>query len=268
MRVSISNIAWDPPLDDEVAQILVAEGVDAIDVAPGKYVSIPDALPSELAAVRAAWGAHGIEIVGMQSLLYGSSGLSLFASQESREALRERLLQVCRIGSGLGARQLVFGSPKNRHRSGIGAAEAHEIACEFFRSIGEGAGKHGVTILLEPNPAVYGTDFMTTTSETATVVRDVNHASIRLQLDLGAVAMNNEDAGALVSDHRDVIGHVHVSQPHLKPVDECPSLIEASGPVKSVLTDRIACIEMLTTDDPLIEIQRAVSFTSRAFGDS
>ncbi|HAH3148449.1 TPA: sugar phosphate isomerase/epimerase, partial [Escherichia coli] len=41
MRVSISNLAWEVTEDVEVANLLSAFNIDAIDIAPGKYFPEP-----------------------------------------------------------------------------------------------------------------------------------------------------------------------------------------------------------------------------------
>ncbi|MGM1231309.1 sugar phosphate isomerase/epimerase, partial [Escherichia coli] len=69
--------------------------------------------------VRQWWADQGIEITGMQALLFGTTGLNVFGDNKSQEALLEHMRAVCHIGAGLGAIRLVFGSPKNRDRSGL-----------------------------------------------------------------------------------------------------------------------------------------------------
>ena len=113
MRLAISNIAWDISEDTSVAKLLGKFDVDAVDVAPGKYFPDPvSARYEDIAKVRQWWADHGIEITGMQSLLFGTTGLNVFGDTKSQQAMLEHLRAVCRIGAGLGATRLVFGSPK------------------------------------------------------------------------------------------------------------------------------------------------------------
>ena len=73
MRLAISNIAWDITVDEAVAELLNRYGVDAIDVAPGKYFPQPaNATLEEMNAVKAWWSKRDIEITGMQALLFGT----------------------------------------------------------------------------------------------------------------------------------------------------------------------------------------------------
>ncbi len=108
---------------------------------------------------------------------------------------------------------------------------------------------------------------MTTSEETASVVRNIDHPAIGMQLDLGAIAMNDESTARVLATSRDIIGHVHVSQPHLRPVIEGPFLNEAAPAVRRLLPDLVACIEMLTTPaHALAEIDRAVTYVRAVFG--
>ena len=126
----------------------------------------------------------------MQALLFGTTGLNVFGESKRQDAMLEHLRAVCRIGAGLGSTRLVFGSPKNRDRSGLNDSQALEQAVSFFRRLGNAAQEHGVIICLEPNPTQYGANFMTTSDETAFVVAAVDHEAIRMQFDTGALTIH------------------------------------------------------------------------------
>ena len=80
MSISISNIAWNPDEDGAVAQLLGDLCVHHIDVAPSKYFPAPaEASDAAISRVRGSWEALGIRIIGMQSLLFGTAGLNVFA---------------------------------------------------------------------------------------------------------------------------------------------------------------------------------------------
>ena len=200
MRLAISNIAWDVTEDEDVARLLHQYSIDAIDVAPGKYFSDPvNTNDEDIIRVREWWAEHGIEITGMQALLFGTTGLNIFGSAEIQDAMLDHLAAVCRIGSGLRATRVVFGSPKNRDRSGLSDREAIDVAVSFFRRLGEIAESCGVVICLEPNPPCYGANFMTTSAKTAQVVELVTHPAIKMQFDTGALTINDEDAASVLS---------------------------------------------------------------------
>ena len=53
MRLAISSIAWDTAEDVDISELLKRYGVDAIDIAPGKYFPDPAKTPDvEIERVR------------------------------------------------------------------------------------------------------------------------------------------------------------------------------------------------------------------------
>ncbi|MES2612705.1 MAG: sugar phosphate isomerase/epimerase family protein [Pseudomonadota bacterium] len=269
MRLSISNIAWDVPEDEAVATLLCRHGVNAIDIAPTKYfANLAEVTDAEIARVKAWWAQRGIEVTGMQSLLFGTTGLNIFGPAEVQDAMLRHLDAICRIGAGLAAPRLVFGSPRNRDRSGLDDAQALQIAVPFFQRLGGIAQKHGVLICLEPNPSRYGANFMTSSRETAQVVAQVGHPAIRMQFDTGALAINGEDPAAVLNDAAHLIGHIHASDPDLVPVgDGGTDHGDMARALAQHLPHHPVTIEMLATahEPHVLAIDRALTVASRHY---
>jgi D-psicose/D-tagatose/L-ribulose 3-epimerase len=262
MRLAISNIAWDVAEDEAVAELLQRYQVDAIDIAPAKYFPQPaKATAAEMGRVKDWWAMRGIEITGMQALLFGTTGLNVFGPSELQDALLQHLDAVCRIGAGLGAPKVVFGSPKNRDRSGLSDAETMAMAVSFFRRLGEIAASHGVMICLEPNPTCYGANFMTTSSETVQVVAQIDHPAIRMQFDTGALTINGEDPVTVLQGCAGLIGHIHASEPNLVPLGDGgtdhATMFQALMPC---LPNYLVTIEMVATQNEphLVSLERAL----------
>lgn len=270
MRLAISNIAWDTAEDEAIAALLRRFGVDAIDIAPSKYFPEPaKATDEEIARVKHWWSERGIEITGMQALLFGTTGLNVFGSSEIQDAMLQHLTSVCRIGAGLGAKRLVFGSPKNRDRTGLSDQTAMDMAVSFFRRLGDAAQSYGgVVICLEPNPACYGANFMTTSAETAQVVEQIAHPAVKMQLDTGVVTINDEDPGTVLQDSASLIGHVHASEPDLLPLgDGGTDHGKIAKALELRLPNHVVSIEMLATkNEPhAVSIERALTVAVRHY---
>jgi len=269
MRLAISNIAWDVSEDEQISQLLNQYGINAIDIAPGKYFPAPATASNEnIARVKAWWGERGIEITGMQALLFGTTGLNIFGPVHIQNVMLKHFEALCRIAAGLGATRLVFGSPKNRDRSGISDHQALDIAVSFFRQLGELAQSYGVVICLEPNPLRYGANFMTTSSETALVVKHVGHSAIRMQLDTGALMINEEKVEDVLANNAELIAHIHASEPDLLPLGN--STVDHSRvytALQAYLPDHLVCIEMLATDNEphLLSIERALKIAKENY---
>ncbi|MBL8357174.1 MAG: sugar phosphate isomerase/epimerase [Delftia acidovorans] len=270
MRLAVSSIAWEAGEDEAVARLLGRLGVDAVDVVPARcFADLDAAGPAAIAGLRDWWRDRGIELTGMQSLLFGTSGLNLFAPSEVRERMLGHLASVCRVAGGLGAQRLVFGSPRNRDRGGLEIDQANAVAIAFFTRLAAIAEDHGVVVCLEPNPARYGCNFMRNSVETATVVRAVDRPGVRMQFDTGAVHLNGESPGRMLADFGDLIGHVHASEPDLVPLgdggcDHAAMAAALAGRPRAPLVS----IEMVATrtEPHLQSIARAVDFARAHYG--
>ena len=272
MRIAISNIAWDVSEDEQVSELLSKYHVDAIDIAPEKYFSNPaKATEGEIAKIKTYWTSKGIEITGMQSLLFGTQGLNVFGSKESQQAMLEHLAAVARIAKGLSATRLVFGSPKNRNREGLTDEQALCVAKDFFTKLGDIADEYGVVFCLEPNPICYGANFMTTAQETFDAVSAIDHPRIKMQLDTGAITINKESITDVLVYSINQIGHVHISEQGLAVVGDTNADHKSyAKAIKANFDTPLVSIEMLATQDEphLISIERALVFVSQIYRTS
>lgn len=219
MKLAISNIAWQPHEDDAISNKMQELGVKGVEIAPTKnWLNPLEASDSEIARVRSFWESRGIRIVAMQALLFGRPDLVVFGTAEKRRETREYLAKIILLGQKLGAQVLVFGSPGNRRVGGRAPSEIEAIATEFFYEMGEIAQRYGLVLCIEPNPPVYGCDFITTAVQGTAFVRKVNHPQFRLHLDTGAMTLSGEDIPSALRDCIGEVRHFHVSEPNLAPI--------------------------------------------------
>jgi sugar phosphate isomerase/epimerase len=161
--------------------------------------------------------AYGLAISSMQSIWYGRRE-NIFASKEEREALLDYTRQAIEFASALGCGNLVFGCPKNRTVP-EGLSDYIEIAGEFFAKIADCAEQGGVVIALEANPPIYGTNFINTTAEAFSFVKDLARRGLRVNVDLGTLIENGEDWGLVVGEI-ELVNHIHISEPGLGAIEK------------------------------------------------
>ncbi|NNC36698.1 MAG: sugar phosphate isomerase/epimerase [Hyphomonadaceae bacterium] len=220
----MSNIAWHPHDRFAAYELLACAGVTGLEIAPKLFLPEMEdrAKPSDKMVERAKAEllSFGLELVSMQSLLYGETDVSLFEDASSRARLHEAMVRKINLAGRLGIGNLVFGSPKQRARpEAMGPKEAQDIAQTFFFDLAEHAVSEGTVVTIEPNPIAYGTNFLNSFNEAADFVRIVEHPSLLLTLDLGAMYMNNdfENIEEAVVHNARYIHHVHISEPMLAP---------------------------------------------------
>lgn len=224
MKLAVSNIAWPVDRLAEAYAMLRDHGVTGLEIAPGLFLAhaadpfrpSPDELRTATDAVRDA----GLELVSMQSLLFGVADAALFEGTEARETLTAAMHRAIDLAGRLAIPTLVFGSPRQRQiPATLDAEQADAIAIAMFRTLGDRAASCGTRIAMEPNPAAYGTNFLNRMEEADAFVRRVDHPAIVLNFDIGALHMEGDFAriDRIAADTIDRIGHVHISEPQLAP---------------------------------------------------
>lgn len=272
MRLAVSNLAWPAAYAAEAYAVLAQAGVQGLEIAPGLlFPHEPDPFrpsASVLARLRADLVAAGLTLCSMQSLLFGVTGAALFGNAGERRAFEDGLLRAIRLAEMLGIPNLVMGSPRNRVRPDtLSETAAQEQAAETFRRLAGAAQAAGCVLAIEPNPAAYGTNFLTTTDAAAAFVRRVDHPAVRLNFDVGALQVNGTfaDLGRALAETGDITSHVHLSEANLKPFPGSRETAEAvfSGLHGAGWTGWVS-IEMLASADDAIGVLRSSLAATRA----
>jgi D-psicose/D-tagatose/L-ribulose 3-epimerase len=221
MKISISNIAWDQTEEGAVAQILRERGIQGVEIAPTKIWPVPIETDTiSLSKYREFWEDSGIEIVALQALLFGRPDLTLFENETIRKQTFQYLSGIIQLASLLGAKVLVFGSPKNRWVGEQDLDQVTERAVDFFYHLGEVAAAHNTLFCIEPNAAVYGCDFIRTAREGQALVKRVSHPGFGLHLDAGIMTLNGEEIEPVLDECLETMSHFHISEPQLGLIGE------------------------------------------------
>jgi len=220
MKLSISNIAWGTKEEDDVASLMQQMEINGIEIAPSKIASdIYKINGIDVIKYKDYWLSKDIEIIAMQSLLFGHPEMTIFYDEISREDTFNHLKLCIDIGKPLGVKAFVFGSPKNRYIPKESEKVSRDIANEFFDRIGTYCHKEGVVFCLEPNPREYGANFLCNTMDALDFVEEVDNRGLMINLDTGTMIMNNEDYKEIIRESLYYAGHIHISEPFLNPID-------------------------------------------------
>ena len=134
-RLCISNIAWGPEQHGTIAQILKSLGIRYLELAPTKVFHSWEEIKSaeKVDCLKHGLHEHGLQVISLQSVLFNKPSLELFATNEIREDLSVHTKSVIDLASRLGARVIVWGSPKQRQTNGRAYEECFTIACDWFQ---------------------------------------------------------------------------------------------------------------------------------------
>lgn len=269
-RLAMSNIAWTNEEEPAVARKLQQLGVTAIEIAPTKRWDDPTkATEAEILEYREWWAQYGIEVVAFQSMLFARPDLKLFESTENRAECLDYLRSFIALAGHIGAKRMVFGSPKNRQRGEMSYEEAFAIAKDFFTKIAKTAEENGVVFCLEPNAPQYNCDFVTNVKEGAALVQAVAHPGFRLHLDTACMALAADDLSVSIRENADILQHFHISSPMLEQVEPRDDVNHeaAAAALKDVNYDKLISIEMRPGEagTNLKRVERAISYAKSVY---
>lgn len=269
MRLAVSNIAWEPNEEPTVARLLADLGVAAVEIAPTKVFDQPEGVAGEQArAYRRFWQDFGIDIVAFQSILYEHRDLRIFRSAEEQAEFVRISGRFIELAHGLGANRIVFGSPLQREVTDDTTQEAAwEAAVDMFGRIASHAERFDVTFCIEPNPPVYGCNFVTNAASGARLVQDVARRGFGLHLDAAGMTLAGEDVATSIRESADFLQHFHLSAPQLGVLD--PSVVDYEGCLAALSDadyDHTVSIEMRPSPggDNLDRVRHAVTIARAA----
>lgn len=217
IKLAISNIAWNNERNEEVYALLQNYGYTGLEIAPTKiFPNEPYSHNKEASEwAKELNKKHGFCIPSMQSILYGRTE-KLFGTEDERKLLLGYNKKAIDFAVAVGAKNLVFGCPKNRQ---LPEGSDDTLAVRFFKETGDYAARKGTCIGMEANPDIYGTNFINTTPEAIELIKRVGSDGFKLNLDVGTMIYNKEDI-SILKGNASLINHVHISEPFLKKIEK------------------------------------------------
>ncbi len=257
--VSISNIAWSPELNETIYQMLVDQGVTAIEIAPTKFGRWDELNGAMLAEQKRRIQAYGLQVSSYQALYFGVPDAQLLGSAEDFERMLNHTVKFFELSRYLSDGGVaVFGAPKNRLRGPKSAKAAFDLGVERLSQLADAAYSVGLVLALEPAPAVYGGDFLQTANDCASMVNAVDHPGLRMHLDTGCTILSDEDPVKIIELYHEIICHVHISKPFLEPLDETAiNLAKLRKALESICYEGYVAIEMRETENALESVANA-----------
>lgn len=268
MRLSVSALAWpgstDPAVSPAFSAILDRHGVAGIDLVP--TLVWPDWRFGQTAmhGLRARLAGAGLSACGMQSIFFRLAGLNIFAEDAGWTRTRRHLARLAILAGHMGIDAVAFGAPANRDPGLLDAGAAWRLARERLCGVAPFFAARGATLCLEPVPSG---SFLRDHAETAAFVREADTRGLAMVLDTAALHATVQDPAREVAGLRDVIHHVHASEPGLGPFDAPAIDHESVGDaLRRCGYDRVVALEMIARGDAATNLDTALSVLTRCYG--
>jgi sugar phosphate isomerase/epimerase len=216
MKLAFSNVAWYPKRIDDFMELIVSLGCRGIELAASMIWDEPvDTTYSQRANLRRKIEGAGLQLTGLQALLFTRPDLMLFGDNVCRRKTVDYLTGLMDICNELGGEALVFGSPRNRNTGGLPAADARRIAIDFFGELGRRAEERRVFFCIEPLGKVE-TDFINTVADAEELIRLIGSHGLGLHIDAKGLIDEDEVSAPYLTKSFSIAKHVHLNDPGLK----------------------------------------------------
>ena len=268
MKYAVSNIALTPHEHaDELIQLREV-GLDGIEVAPSRAwkdtwhgLSAP-----EIDVYRRQIEAAGLETVGLHSLLFDRPDLALCETAGQRRGLMEFFVHLSAVCRDLGGRTLIWGG--GRRRGKIPEDEAGDVAVTFFGELTDRIADHGTVFCIEPL-APGDTDFLNSVIDCQKIVHRVGSPSLKIQIDVKALATNGELSADVFARVAPDLVHVHANEPGFGTLGSSGEVDHAAAGefLRKLRYDDFVSIEQkqLDADDPIGPIGQSASVLREAY---
>lgn len=219
MNLAVSNVAWYHNRIDDFIGLISRLGSTGIELAPSMIWQEPVSAPyDERMQLKRKIQDAGLQLTGIQALLYSRQDLVLFGDAKKREEMLNYMTGMMDVCHDLGGDVMVFGSPRNRMIGTLNPQKARDIAVGFFRSLGMRAEQRNINFLIEPLGRSE-TDFINTVSDAYGFIQEAGHPSgLGLHIDTKGIIDEHEVEAPYMTEMFALAKHVHISEPGLKPV--------------------------------------------------
>lgn len=260
MKLAISNIAWGQEDDEHMYAYMQKQGFTGLEIAPTRLFTDPyDNLPKAAETAEDIKNRYAIDIVSMQSICFGRDE-QIFKNENERESLKDYVKLATDFAKAVNCPNMVFGSPKNRN---IGEGQ-HDVAVSFFRELGVYAHTKSTVLAMEPNPEIYGTNFLNYTADAVMFVKEADCPGLKINLDFGTILANNEDVDA-VAGFLPYVNHIHISEPFLEPIQPREEHKKLAALLQNAGYDKYISVEMKNTGNIDI-VKEVMLYTKSIFG--
>lgn len=247
MKIALSNLAVPAQGFEEALHKFAAEGLSGVEIAPTRFADWDELDSKKLRNLRAIVEGAGLTVPSLQAILFGARDVALLADVSAFDRLLLHLKRVAEVGLALGASVAVFGAPRQRARGLLAPDAAFALGVgRLRRAAGLVQSVAGVTLVLEPVPEAYGSDFLTSWQDTLEMVRAVAHPGLRLHLDTGCVLLGGGDIAEAIQVGAAELAHFHIAEPKLggftQPVAHH---VDAAAALCAIGYERWLSIEML-----------------------
>ena len=210
MKLAVSNLAWEKPIDEFIFQTLQKQKIQRIEGVLSKIVDWDNFDDSKILDYKKMLDENNFFVESVQSIFYNSKVNSLSEIELVVEHFK-KLIRCCQI---LGVKIIVLGSPQLRKKVN------QERIFEVFKILDLMLSDSEIFLVIEPNSKIYGGDYFFTLREIIEFLELGNFKNIQTMIDTHNLILENLDPIIELKKNFNRISHIHISEKNLLPITE------------------------------------------------
>lgn len=218
MKLSISNLAWSNKKFDRVLKLIKKYEFNGIEILPTKIWHDWNNIDKQkLLKLKKYLNERKLKISSIQSLFYNTN--LLLEKDEDEQKIIKHFENLIKISKLLGCKNLVFGSPSFRKRKYNSKKELELKLINIFKQLKPKLEKYQVFVSIEPNPKIYGCNFINKLSDAYKIINKVKSKNLGIQIDTGCMMLEKENFNQ-IEKYLKFANHVHLSEKNLSALNE------------------------------------------------
>ena len=197
----------------------------------------------------------------MQAIFFNKDHLNIFNVNKHKEILRH-LEKVFKITKYFRAKNIIFGSPKNRVCNiKVNKSKNVKIAVQIFLQISNLAKKYNLNFCLEPNSKIYKCNFVNNLKEAVNIVKKVKRKNFLINADTGNIFLEKDNCR--IGINKKFIANIQISEKNLISISK--GYINHKRILKKIYKNNIIIsLEMLNTNlrDLNTDLEKFISESS------
>lgn len=203
MIFGISSIGWSASQEKTILQN-VAGLFNAIEIVPSRFLQ--SSLEAKAMTTKYK-EEYGVTPYSAQALFYGSNVISF----EDTEATYERIMQVLDLADLMGIKRFVLGSPSLRKGS-------PSLLMRTLERVDKEIKGSDIYICIEPVHKSFGGKYFCSVAEIVDFLQFFGPKNIKTMLDSNSAWLGGESPVKILSDYKEFVYHLHVSDTDIGPM--------------------------------------------------
>lgn len=241
MKLSISNLAWDFPQNDEIFEELRKCGIRYVEGVLSKLGDWDSITTDDLVKLKSKLEEYNLEMISIQSIFYNQESLGLHDFDGNVDHIK-RLIDFSQI---LGVKVMVLGSPNLR----VAEDDLKNKLSDTFKKIDRLLDSTGIELLIEPNTKSYGGHYFHNLPEIVDFITSNNLNNIKTMIDTHNLILEGYNPNSEFIKFKEFIKHIHISEPGLLPLQDLEFHSQFGDLIKNMNYTDIVTYEIKPTEN-------------------